>query len=54
MLKTIWTNLKTTIFGAVAGVPQIVQGVESKNYALLITGIATLLLGLVAKDSTAK
>lgn len=50
MIKTIWTNIKTTLFGAFAGAPMIYQGVESKNYAAIIAGIATLLMGLTAKD----
>ena len=54
MLKTIWANIRTTIVGAFAGAPLIQQGVEQKNYAYLISGIATLLLGLLAKDSLNK
>ena len=46
-------NWLTTVFGGVAGIPQIVEAVSTKpiNWQLLITGIATLLLGIFAKDA---
>ena len=52
MFKILWQNIKTTLVGAFAGSPLIQQGVEQHNYAILISGIATLILGLVAKDAT--
>lgn len=47
------TNWLTTSLGGIAGVPQIVQGYTSvpKNWGLVITGVATIVLGLVAKDA---
>jgi hypothetical protein len=48
----IMKNWLTTLFGGVAGVPQIIEGLMSKpiNWSLVITGVSTILLGLVAKD----
>jgi len=45
-------NWFTTLFGGIAGVPQIFEGLTTKpiNWTLVITGIGTLLLGLTAKD----
>lgn len=49
-------NWLTSLFGAVAGVPQIIEGLFSKpiNWTLVITGISTVILGLVAKDYNTK
>jgi branched-subunit amino acid transport protein len=51
-MKNIWQNIKTTLFGTIAGVPTIIEGAQTKNLAHIIVGIATLLLGLFAKDNT--
>ena len=44
-------NLKTSVFGAIAGLPQIVDGIATKDISKIITGAATLAIGLFAKDS---
>ena len=44
-------NWKTSVVGAAAALPQVIEGATTKNWSMLITGIATLLLGLFAKDS---
>jgi hypothetical protein len=56
MWKQILKNWFTSLFGTVAGIPQIVEGLTStpKNWSLVITGLATLMLGLAAKDSNVK
>lgn len=53
MFKSILKNWFTSLFGTIAGVPQIVEGLTStpKNWTLVITGLSTLILGLVAKDA---
>jgi hypothetical protein len=53
MWKSILKNWFTSLFGTVAGVPQIVEGLTSspKNWTLVITGLATLALGLSSKDA---
>lgn len=49
-MKNIFRNLKTTLFGSVAGIPTIIEGVEQKNILHILAGIGALLLGLFAKD----
>lgn len=50
-MKKILSNLKTSIFGAVAGLPIIAEGIQSKNVVQIISGIGALLVGLLAKDA---
>lgn len=52
-LKQVLINWLTSIAGTVAGVPQIIEGWTSqpKNWGKIITGIATVIIGLSAKDS---
>ena len=49
-MKGFLKNIKTTLFGAVAGLPIIVDGVATKDWAKIATGVGTLLIGLFAKD----
>lgn len=44
-------NWRTTVTGIAAAAPQIAEGVATKNWSLLVSGIATLLMGIFAKDS---
>lgn len=50
-MKKLLLNIKTTIFGAVAGLPILVDGIATKDWAKIGTGVGTLLLGIFAKDS---
>lgn len=50
-MKKILTNLKTTIFGAIAGLPQIIDGIAHRDITQIIVGISTLAVGLFAKDA---
>lgn len=50
-MKRILINLKTSVFGAVAGLPLIVEGIGSKDITKIVSGIGALLIGLFAKDS---
>jgi hypothetical protein len=49
-MKNIFKNIKTTLFGTIAGLPTIIEGVQTHNIGHILAGIATLLLGLFAKD----
>ena len=49
-MRHIFKNIKTSLFGSVAGLPLVVEGISKKDYALVISGVATLVLGLMAKD----
>jgi hypothetical protein len=53
-MKHIWKNIKTTLFGTIAGVPTIIEGAQSHNLAHILAGIGALLLGLFAKDHTSE
>ena len=44
-------NWKTSAVGVIGAIPQIVEGIQSKNWSQVATGICTLLLGLFAKDN---
>jgi hypothetical protein len=54
MMKTILKNLKTTLAGSIAGLPIILQGIQSKDISSIIAGIGILLTGLLAKDHNAE
>jgi hypothetical protein len=49
-MKRVLKNIKTTIFGAFAGLPILVQGIAEKNLIQIITGTSIFLTGLFAKD----
>jgi len=51
-MKRILKNIKTTIFGAFAGLPILVQGIAGKNIMEIITGASIFLTGLFAKYAT--
>ena len=53
-MKSLFRNIKTSLFGAVAGLPLIVEGVVSKDWTKIATGVGTLLIGLFAKDAGVK
>jgi len=49
-MKSIFQNIKTTLFGTIAGCPAIVDGFQSHNWSHILAGFGALLLGLFAKD----
>jgi uncharacterized membrane protein len=49
-MKKVLKNIKTTIFGAFAGLPILVEGIAHKNFIQIITGASIFLTGLFAKD----
>lgn len=53
-MKKIIANFKTSLFGAVAGLPMIIEGVGTKDWAKIAMGVGTLLIGLFAKDNDVK
>jgi len=50
-MKRFISNLKTTIFGAVAGLPVLVEGVLTKDVSKILAGAGMLLVGIFAKDA---
>lgn len=53
-MKKIVANFKTSIFGAVAGLPMLVEGIVAKDLSKVAMGLGTLLIGLFAKDNDVK
>jgi hypothetical protein len=49
-MKKFFNNLKTTVFGAVAGLPVLVEGVLTKDVTKILAGAGMLLVGIFAKD----
>lgn len=50
-MKQYFENVKTSLFGAVAGLPIILQGIEKNDWQLVLAGIGALLVGIFAKDA---
>jgi hypothetical protein len=50
-MRRFLNNIKTTIFGAVAGLPILGQGIATKDVVKILAGIGTILVGLFAKDN---
>jgi hypothetical protein len=50
-MKNILKNIKTTFVGSIAGLGFIIDGIQTKNWTMAISGLATVILGLLAKDS---
>lgn len=47
ILENALKDLLTSFLGALAGVPEIIEGATTKDYPKLVEGIAILILGLV-------
>lgn len=50
-MKTILKNIKTSLAGSIAGLPLILDGLASKNWVQIVSGIGILITGLLAKDA---
>jgi hypothetical protein len=50
-MKRFLKNIKTTVFGAVAGLPILIDGIVTKDIGKILGGIGALLTGLFAKDA---
>lgn len=50
-MKEYLNNLKTTLFGAVAGLPLLIEGLLSKDWSKALEGLGILLIGIFAKDA---
>lgn len=46
-VHNIWTSLS----GTIAGVPVIADGISTHNPVTIVSGIALLILGLLAKEN---
>ena len=50
-MRKLINNIKTTFFGAVAGLPLLIDGIITKDISKIIGGIGTLMVGFYAKDN---
>ena len=51
-MKRVLKNIKTTIFGAFAGLPILIEGIAHKNLMQIVTGASIFLTGLFAADAS--
>lgn len=42
---------KTSLGGLGVGIPMIINGVAAKDWGMVISGVAAILMGLFAKDT---
>lgn len=54
LMKEMLENVKTSLFGAVAGLPVIWEGAMANDWKLVLAGIGMLLVGIFAKDAGKK
>ena len=50
-MKSMFENVKTSLFGAVAGLPVIWQGAEAGDWKMMLAGLGMLLVGIFASDA---
>jgi hypothetical protein len=50
-MKQMIDNVKTSLFGAVAGLPMIYEGAMANDWKMVLAGIGMLLVGIFASDS---
>lgn len=50
-MKRILKNIKTSLFGSIAGGSLILDGIQQNNWITIIAGLAAAITGLLAKDS---
>jgi hypothetical protein len=50
-MKRILKNIKTSLFGSIAGGSLILDGIKENNWVTIIAGIAAAITGLLAKDN---
>ena len=51
IMKEMLENVKTSLFGAVAGLPVIWEGAMANDWKLVLAGVGMLLVGIFAKDA---
>jgi len=50
-MRHILKNIKTSFFGSIAGLGLLADSIAKKDWAMAVSGVATMILGLLAKDS---
>jgi hypothetical protein len=51
MLKHILNNILTTVAGAFAGLPVIIEGVKTGDKSSILAGFGVFVIGLLSKDA---
>jgi hypothetical protein len=51
IMKEMLENLKTSLFGAVAGLPMIYEGAMANDWKMVLAGLGMLLVGIFASDA---
>lgn len=54
ILKNAIGDLLTSVIGGLAGLPVLVEGIQTKDTAKIIEGVALLLLGLISDSKNPK
>lgn len=52
ILQNAVGDVLTSILGGLAGLPQLIEGIQTKDTAKIIEGAGLLLLGLVSNSKT--
>lgn len=50
-MKKFLKNWLTTLLGSVAGVPIILEGLDTSDWKLVLAGVGAMLVGLFARDA---
>jgi hypothetical protein len=50
-MKQMMENVKTSLFGAVAGLPVIWEGAMANDWKMVLAGLGMLLVGVFASDA---
>ncbi len=50
LFKNLFSSPVTSTGGCVAGIPKIIEGVQTHNWLLVIEGLGLLLLGITASE----
>lgn len=50
-MRNILKNIKTSFMGSIAGLSLLTNAIQNKDWAMAVSGLATMILGLLAKDS---
>lgn len=51
LLCNTLADIHTTLVGTIAGTPQLIQGIQNKNAAEIVTGSFIIILGLISKSN---
>jgi hypothetical protein len=49
-MKHIFKNIKTSFVGSIAGLGFMIDAIQKGDWVMAVSGLATMVLGLLAKD----